>query len=82
MAKCIECGDEFVPTRVQMTCPECLDMQDDATQEIIDYVDDDVDEIQENEDFAHDDDFYNREMEDQWIDAEYESRTEYDGGDY
>lgn len=88
MAKCIECGDEFVPTHVQMTCPECIDMQDDATQEIMDYVDDDVDEIQENEDFANDND-YGDAPEDRYLDSYWEDRNEisdyesdYFGGDF
>lgn len=91
MATCIECGNGFLPTKtIQYVCQECIDF--DVTDELAAMVGDDndddmdldyepdVDETQENEDFAHDDDFYNRALEDSWIDSEYEGRT--DLGDF
>lgn len=87
MAKCIYCGEVFVSIGNEI-CMECHDMNDDYPV----YDDEpDVDEIQENEDFAHDDDFYNREndVEDQFLDGSWEDRNEivdyegdYFGGDY
>ena len=90
MARCNICGEQFVPTtEYNAICYECLDMgagadvgEPDVIDELIEFVDDDFgdgqpDDLQEHEDFAHDDDFYNR--EDEYLDSYFESQNEYFG---
>ena len=59
------CGVKLPINNRYSICNSCLNNMDDGA----DYYDD-VDELQENQDFAHDDDFYNRveDMGDFWGD--------------
>lgn len=69
------CGMKLPVNNRSSICNGCLvDMHDQTDgyggDEPYDYDNDDVDELQENQDFAHDDDFYNRveDMGDFWGD--------------
>ena len=90
MARCSICSEMFVASDYETVCPECVDMGEGANvqDDYADYDDGQPDELQENQDFAHDDDFYNREeVEDQYLDGSWEDAHErgcdFDfGGDY
>lgn len=91
MARCSICSEMFVANEYETVCPECVDMEAGANVRD-DYSDGpepgDVDEIQENEDFAGDND-YGDAPEDRYLDNMWEDQHElgnyegdYFGGDY
>lgn len=87
MSICPECENRFYSPEGNGICFECRDMGCEDPNDNQDYDDyGDVDELQENEDFAHDNEL---DYEDRYLDSSYEDRHElgnyegdYFGGDY